>query len=280
LLLREGFVIDSANQLDQLLDKGLYRPQDNKGPDPVVGEQTVHPPNSENLSTGKHAVIDESMSTSFAESGLSPGTAIQLGTAHSPADRQYVRLIGFLEKKSLIMSHPDKDGHLVFVKDGTSFECKAFHGKRVFHFHASALRSQMQPYSYLHLTYPEKVSSMVVRGSHRISTNIIAAIAFANSANSVPCTIRDLGLSGMQIHMSRMAGEMGAGLLVAFRLTIDGEKHLFEIPAFVRRARPFVSESGFESLELGVQFTDLPAEKSRLLEIYIYRNLLAITETK
>jgi c-di-GMP-binding flagellar brake protein YcgR len=280
LLLREGFVIESMNQLELLLGSGLFRPRDVKGTDPFVSNPEINREKKPVTQTPGAIPHAEMVSIPFCETGLTPGTAIQLVSEHATTDRLIVRLIGYLDKKSLIVTHPENHGHASYVKDGTGFDCNAFHGKRVFQFRATAIRSHMQPYPYLHLTCPEKVSSMTVRGSHRIRTQIIAAISFANSAASSPCTIRDLGLTGLQIHMSPSPCEKGAEVQIAFRLNIDDEKVLFEVPARVQRVQKTQSDAGFESLELGVQFLELPLDKRRLLEIYLYRGLLAGTDPK
>lgn len=274
----EGFVIESARQLDLLPGGGLFRPRAGKSndldfTDPVA--RTQNAPSAPVVNTPSPA---ETISIPLAEMGLQPGTIILMTSEHANAECRHVRLVGYAERKSVIVSHPESEGQLLFVKNGTDFHCKGFHGKRAFHFHARAVHSQLQPYPYLHLTYPDKVSAMAVRSSHRIKTNIIASIMFEGAADGCPATIRDLGLNGGQIHLPHLMCKAGAQVQVAFRLTIDDEKQLFEIAAVVRRAQPITSEAGYTALELGVQFIDLPLEKRRLLEIHINRSLLAITD--
>lgn len=239
------------------------------GPDtcaqPAPSTPVVNPPSSAEMT-----------SMPLAEMGLQPGTIILMSSEHGNAACHHVRLVGYAEKKSVIVSHPESEGQLLFVKNGTDFHCKGFHGKRAFHFHARAMHSQLQPYAYLHLTYPDKVCSKAVRSSHRIKTSIIASVMFAGAADSIPATIRDLGLNGVQIHLPDAPCKVGAQVQLAFRLTIDDEKQLFDIAAVVKRALPVTSEAGYRALELGVQFIDLPLEKRRLLEIHVYRNLLAV----
>jgi hypothetical protein len=281
LLLRAGFVIESANQLDLLLGNGLFRPREVRGADPFVTEPDVR--SQDAAATAASALPEaqppaETISMSFADMGLQPGTTILMTSEHANAECRYVRLVGFVDRKALIVSHPENEGQLVFVKDGTIFHCKGFHGKRAFHFHATAMHSQLQPYPYLHMTYPEKVGTMAVRSSHRIKTNVIASVHFEGAAEGCPATIRDLGLNGAQVHLPRMKCPPGTPVQLAFRLTIDNEKLLFEIPSVVKRSQPIVSEAGYASQELGVQFIDLAIEKRRMLEIHVNRNLLAIVD--
>ncbi len=274
LLLCAGFVVESFDQVKRLMDAGLYRIVDgdfvrefgSMTGNPVVTEDA---PGATKLPTGK------SPQTTFVETRLPVGTAVQLTNPENEAGgRETVRLIGYFDRKSLIVSHPTRDGQIMFVKEGASYRCRAFAGKSAYAFEATVLRVALAPYPYLHLSFPSVVHTNVVRKAARIPTEIVSTSEPIGGGQSTTCTIKDLSVAGALVHSKTSIGNAGQDVSIAFRLTIDEERVLFKIDAEIRSVQPG-GESDPGTLKSGISFKNLDATLRREMEIYIYRQMVS-----
>lgn len=266
LLLREGFVIDSWRQIERLLDAGLFRATDRgaagTGKPGERGEETLHDR------------APEIVHVPFKEARIPIGTPVQLQAADAPSggDRIAVKLIGYLEKQGLIVSHPTTGGQLAFIRDGTSFRGSVFSGRTAYTFESSVIKTSLVPFPQLYLTYPLSLRSTHVRKSARINTEIIATVSPPQGA-PVTCSIRDLSLSGAMIHSSKLEAAMGDDVEIAFRISLDDAPMLIEIESHVRNIQP-AGENERGGLRFGLEFAHLGVTMQRALELYIYRQLV------
>ncbi|MEQ1914488.1 MAG: flagellar brake protein [Sideroxydans sp.] len=103
---------------------------------------------SEDLPQGKQD-ISELLSVK-----LGIGDVMQLQDFSSSKDQYYVKLIGYLNKKSVLVSHPMLGEKLVFVKKGESYLVRGFSGTKTYEFTANVINVCLTPYPYLHLSFP------------------------------------------------------------------------------------------------------------------------------
>ena len=276
LLLRQGFVLESMSQIERLIEVGLFRP-------------------AEGSMTGVHGAISagggdgqEEAPTYIAPAKLSDtgtpgvtianakfevGMAIQLSTDGFPDERNVVKLVGFLDKHSVIVTHPLKDGAVAFIKEGKEFHCRAFQKRNAYSFSTVVLKSQLAPFPYLHLSYPTNVTAVPVRKSSRIPVEIIASVGLKGRSARVPCLIRDLSLSGILIQSTEQLGEKQAILSVAFRLAVDDAPTLFELDLVVRNNMTGENDKNKGIHRAGCEFEQIDPDLRRMLELYIYREL-------
>jgi len=268
LLLCAGYVVESAHQVEQLIQAGLFRADD---------EPAASAPDFCDLET--HAVArapalatHNAMKTPFIESRLPVGTVIQLN-ADSGA-RETVLLIGYLERQSLIITHPTREGQIMFVKEGSSYHCRAFAGKNAYSFDSSVLRVAMAPFPHIHLFYPGTVFTSVIRKTVRVDTEIVATTEAIGKGRPITCTIKDLSLTGAQVQSKAPPGEIGEPVRIAFRLTLDEMPVLFEIIATVK-SKVNAIDRGKAVVRTGLQFIDLDVAVRRELELFIYRQIVS-----
>jgi c-di-GMP-binding flagellar brake protein YcgR len=270
LLLCAGFVIESYKQVERLLEAGLFR---------IITPGSIRPPSQETAqeetapeTSGSYGGIKPT-GQSFTDARLPIGTTIQItNTLADNAGREAVRLIGSYERKSLIVSHPMRDGQLMFVKEGTSYRCRAFAGKNAHAFEATVLKAALVPYPYLHLTYPAVVHTNIVRHAARVATEIVATAEASGSGKTVTTTIKDLSATGALLQSNQILTAAEGEIRVAFRLSLDGSPVLFEINAEVRSTQE--AEDGNKNvIRTGIRFLELEPTKKRDLEFYIYQQL-------
>lgn len=268
LLLREGFVVESPVQVERLLAVGLFRPTADSGVVRGVAAEAVASP--EELA---EILRIPSNIKSFESAGMAPGLPMQLTPLSFPDDRYIVKLIGYQPGNSIIVSHPTKDGKIIFIKEGIEYRCRAFNKRNAYSFECSVLKSQLLPFPYLHLSYPGGVRTEKVRASSRISIDIPASIFVGSSKSALTGMLRDLSLNGALVQSSSRIGEKGDTIRIAFRLKIDDSPTLFELDTVIRNATTDPDDTSRGVHRTGIEFPNIPTDLRRMLELYVYREL-------
>lgn len=211
---------------------------------------------------------------------LGIGDALQLQDPSADNLRYYAKLLGFLNKEGIIVSHPEKDDDLLAVEDGKSFLVRGFSGRKTYEFNAYVLASSTTPYPHLHLTFPKKVECMTMRGALRIKPKSLSGWIEPAGENVVtlkmPMIIVDMSTSGARVHSKKQFGNIGDGIKVMFRLPIDGEPQLFVIPAIIRKAYDEKlpdDQGGVEVTTYGLEFLHAEGSVRMALQSYIYKTM-------
>lgn len=216
---------------------------------------------------------------------LGIGDALQLQDTVDSNLRYYVKLIGFLNKAGIIVSHPvvsqpPQNESLLPVKDGTNFIVRGFSGRKTYAFDASVLSSNTVPYPHLHLSYPKKIESTALLAALRIKPKALAGwveLVKADSGNiKMPVTFVDMSTSGARVHAKNLFGNVGDQIKVVFCLPIDDEDQTFAIPAVLRKLyNEAPPESPGDAVEIthGLEFIQPEGNVRMALQAYIYRTM-------
>jgi Flagellar protein YcgR len=141
LLLKRGFVVETQSQLDGLAEKGLYR--DSYGSD--AGGSASRRSEDEAAERTKSEQPAE-RSVSLDEIKLGIGDPFQIQTqAEQSENRYYVKLIGYLKGKSVLVTAPQQEGNLCYIKEGQAFVVRFFSGKNAYAFTANVIRAANVP---------------------------------------------------------------------------------------------------------------------------------------
>lgn len=225
------------------------------------------------------ASADESADT-LLSLNLGIGDALQLQDHMASNRRYYVKLIGFLNKVGIIVSHPLKEGAFLPVEDGKSFLVRGFSGRKTYEFNAYVLTSSAIPYAHLHLTFPKKIECMMMRGALRITPKSLSGWVEQEGADSgvikMPMVVVDLSTSGARVHTKRQFGGMGDQVKVMLRLPIDDEEQVFSISAVIRKSytemKPEITNGG-EVMTYGLEFIQPEGSVRMALQNYIYKTM-------
>lgn len=289
LLLSHGCVVESDTVLSMLREQGMFsddsKPKSKGGllyQPSVIGSRVAEAaerrgPVTEDLPVAVAAAEmgDETL-ISFFETTLRMGDPLQLRFDDGTEDRYPVRLIGAVDKRSLLVSHPTINGRMIYVKDGQSMTVKAMRGKFAYSFDVSVLKCQLAPYPYLHLTFPNQVQCTSVRKAHRIMLNAVASVGRAGQRTRVACNMKDLSIAGMLVHIPRDLAVVGTQVEVAFRLQISGEPATFDVPGVIRNVRdPEDTVSQYRAC--GLEFAELIHAQRNALQLFIYERMLSET---
>ena len=118
--------------------------------------------------------------------------------------RHYVKVIGYLVDKSLIVTTPLVNGKVMLVREAQQIAVRLLSGSNVIAFTVSVLRSCMRPYPYLHLTYPVDLQTIMVRKAQRIGYKTTATVrdcgprgpAANDRPEAVTVSVEDMSTTG------------------------------------------------------------------------------------
>lgn len=221
------------------------------------------------VQSGKHVELSDLQSVK-----LGIGDVVQLQDFSHEKLRHYVKLIGYLHKKSVVVSHPMRDEKLLFIKKGESFLLRGFSGTRTYEFTADVVNVCLQPYPYLHLSYPAQINTVNMRAALRIKLKLVCSVCLKDSGQTTPATIEDMSLSGARIQSRTAFGTVGDKVEVSFRLPIDGVEQLLMVPATIRNVGNEAEASGAGKPVLsGLEFHQPEGIERTYLHNFIYKSM-------
>lgn len=258
LLLARGVVVETESQKKALMERGLFR--------------KVQVNDSRSNSESADRAADDLCS--FDEIKLDIGDTLQLQTQSDNGQaRYYVKLIGYLKGKSILVSTPTQDGKVLLMREGQNFVVRMFSGKSVFAFGATIFKVANVPFPHLHLTYPNNVRGLVVRRGARARVNLIAAV-MGTDGRSHAATILDLSTGGAMLTAKSPMGVKDDHLSVKFRVIVSEVEQYLTIPVVLRSVHASAATEGTTpQVQHGVQFEDLPHAEQVVLSAFVYRIL-------
>jgi hypothetical protein len=226
---------------------------------------------------GSLAPADEADNLRFIDLQLRIGDRMQLQPPKQAADdRCVVRLIGFVEGVSVLVTPPYQLNQRVQLLEGENIVVRAFTGRNAFGFATAIDKIVRHPFDYLHLAYPKEVQAMQVRKALRVKTSIIASVQPEDPlAEAVPAIIADVSSSGALLDAGVAMGEVGDMVRIAFRVRLHEVDSDLVLAAVIRnRYAEYLQEGGVESVHHGVEFLALTAAENMVLESLIYQQMV------
>lgn len=275
LLLRAGALVESQRQLEGLCENGLFRnskwdSSDTKkhGTIGLAAESK-----SGGSSGGKSAPVEKI--EDLLSIKLAIGDTVQLQDVSSDKQRTFVKLIGFTNKRSVLVSHPRQDEKLSYIKEGQGFLVRGFAGTKTYEFNTNVISVCLTPYPYLHLAYPAQVKTTNMRSAVRIKLRIVCSIESQATGLKVPAIIEDMSISGARIHCSKAFGQVGDMVTVGLRMQVAGETQVFLVSAAIRNVRDENdSQTGDKIIMHGMEFVQSQNMDLTLLQNFIYKSML------
>ncbi|MAY54643.1 MAG: hypothetical protein CMQ46_08745 [Gammaproteobacteria bacterium] len=218
---------------------------------------------SENLSSDRET--NTLMLDSFK---LAPGDMIQIQTLGvGKPERYQAKVIGIHAPLSVMAATPKSNGKLLFFREGQQVLVRCFIGRDAVAYRSQILKSNLSPFAYLHLAYPESVQSMRIRESARVAVDIVATIE--TNAGKHSARIVDLSSGGARLLCRHDALALEDEIKIAFRITPSDMDVLMKIKAIVRAINVGEADTAY-----GVQFVDLRQKEKLYLTNMVYQNLL------
>lgn len=257
LLFARGLMVETENQKRALVERGLFRRLQ-------ISDTRL------NTDSG-----DKPTETffRFEDVRLDIGDALQLQSqGDGGQSRYYVRLIGYLKGRSIIVSTPTADGKVLLMREGQAFVVRMFSGKSVFAFGATIAKVANVPFPHLHLSYPSEVRGLVVRSGARARVNLICAVTGADG-RSHAASLVDLSVGGAMLTAKGPIGGKDDGLSIKFRVVVNDVEEYLTVPAILRSVHAAAADSEISQVNHGVQFGELPHSDKVVLSAFVYRTL-------
>jgi c-di-GMP-binding flagellar brake protein YcgR len=201
------------------------------------------------------------------------GDVLQLQDYSAEKTRHYVKLMGFLNKKSVLVSHPMNEDKLLFVKKGESFLVRGFSGTKTYDFSSDVINVCLAPYPYLHLSFPTQINAVSMRSAMRIKIRLVCSIKHKAAERPVTATIDDMSISGARIQSKLPIGKLGDEIEVSFRIPLDGADQLLMVPAIIRNQSKDTEAVGETNQVTGLEFVQSDGNERNVLQYFIYKNL-------
>lgn len=253
VLFERGRIIDNPQVLTQLLKLGLYRIAPERPDESAEGRQ------------------NERGTSSLKKFHLAPGDSVQLQPLQKGDNKRFqVKVIGCYAPVSVLVTAPAHAGKLAFVREGQPFLVRGFVGKDAVAYKTKVLKSNLAPFAYLHLAYPDSVQSMRIRNSARVALELITSIS-RNGGKVTSATMVDLSLGGARIMSVTSFGTVGDEVELAFRINPAGLDVYLKLNARIR----IVNEDDPDGqVSTGLEFVNLSEQDRLYLSSMVYQNLV------
>jgi c-di-GMP-binding flagellar brake protein YcgR len=188
----------------------------------------------------------------------------------------YVKVIGFLSDRSVLVTTPEKGGKPMHVREGRAVLARSYSGGEAHGFTCTVLRSCIQPYAYLHLTYPTKIEPMLERAASRVRAALAVSVR-PPEGHDVPAVIRDISGTGAQLLAAAAVGRSGDRVVIRVRFPLEtiGD-HAVDLPALVRNQQEEDEVRGsLWRYRCGVEFEPLDKQSTLILRAYLYERFAA-----
>jgi c-di-GMP-binding flagellar brake protein YcgR len=214
---------------------------------------------------------------------LSVGDALQLQyypCKISDTERFYVRVIGFLNGQSIITTIPTDQGKVLPISENDVFAVRLLAGNSVQAFVCSIIKKSVTPYRYIHLSYPKKLESKIVRQAQRAMTKIIATVQNEEPGKSEIKTksalISDMSTAGALIESEAEIGEVGDTITTLAKIKVADIEDYVTLSAIIRRIIPKKDDS--DRFKYGIQFVALEDKDKLTIHGFVYEQIAKANE--
>jgi c-di-GMP-binding flagellar brake protein YcgR len=240
LLLARGQVVSDPRALDALVERGLFVNPRWNSDDVMVVERDDEDDSEGELQPAPEfrgmPPLTDGKAQSKKTRPLAAWRMLRMWSEGGSADdAMSVKLIGVHEGKSIVITAPERDGRLAFVKEGVMFHFRGFSGELVYEFNAPVQKVRFEPYPYLHVGWPQgwQVGKRRLREARRVRTEV-PCILYRDPATTsafVKGVLTDLSTGGAALQLKDPINGLNDLVRLAFRLQVAGQQVLFEIDA-------------------------------------------------
>jgi len=191
-------------------------------------------------------------------------------------ERLNAKVIGHAPGKSLIITAPHLNGKLPILKENQPFIARMLQGNNVYGFESAVLKYYSIPFPHVHLRHPKDVERIVVRGSRRVSTEVVVSITTPSSDKPLSVSMLNTSATGALLQTRHEVGELNDEVSISVELEVVNIKKYLRIKAIIRNiSTPEDRDTpGDELNKYGVQFMDLSEDNKLIVNAYVYEQIV------
>jgi c-di-GMP-binding flagellar brake protein YcgR len=261
------------------LPKDLAVAHDIRQAGEAAGRESLSALNEQAVAAAQSA---EDAAFTFESMKMKVGDRLQVQLpARFTADRIIVRLIGYINNLSLLVTPPrEANGLRMQLEENDELVVRVFTSQNAFGFSATVAKVIKLPFEYLHLSFPSEVRGMVIRKAPRVKTRIICSVvAEQSTGESATGILTNLSANGALLTASRaLAGKSGM-IKLAFRVMLHGTEAFLNISAIVRAQFVDDTPANPNPASHGLEFVDLQPKDYLVLQSMIYQQMIEQPQT-
>ncbi len=263
IVFARGDIINSRQQLESLMSKGLFQDTDAA---PQTREE------------GDLAEFNEVAPFGiFPPAGIKPqiGELVQIRLPNRmPQNYYYVHLIGYINKRSLLISRPVVTGIPFLAHEGEPIEVRMVTGNNIYAFMTTIQRLCIIPTQYMHLDFPDEVRTQKLRKSPWAKVNLNVTVTNAKG-DLEAARLVNLSPDGAQLHGSPTLGKPGQPVNLTWQANMDELTSTLNLVATILHVQPPEPSRLTEShlLEYGIRFQKTKPDVAIWLNALVYRHI-------
>lgn len=221
---------------------------------------------------------DNPLQTESEELALDIGDVLQLQFLPDESHaRHYVKVIGYIPDKSLLVTTPHVNGRVMLVREGQRIAVRSMSGVNIIAFTANVLRSCARPYPYLHLSFPNDLQCVALRTAQRVTFDLEADVRDCTPGSQQSHTntvkIDDMSTSGALLVSSHPLGDIKTLISVTMQLQVANAVEKFVTVAIIRNVRERQKDNGEIEYMYGIQFQLAGRKDEILLHAFVYEQM-------
>lgn len=217
---------------------------------------------------------------SFHDMNLGVGDRLQIQCPDKVGgERSFVRIVGYLEQTSLIVTSPCRQGVRVPLLEHDPLVVRAFSRQSAFAFTTEVRHVSHRPFEHLHLAFPVAVQGTMVRKSPRVRTSIACELGVAgSSALTQAGHIENLSASGALIIAERPLGQIGTRVRLVFELEVHALRSALDLEAEIvcQNPHPGPDDAQGFGFQHGLEFRAPQPSDLQLLKAYVYQRIIEV----
>jgi c-di-GMP-binding flagellar brake protein YcgR len=210
------------------------------------------------------------------------GESLQLQFVASDEMRYTAKVVGYLSGKSLVVTTPVVNGHVMPISEGKEIVVRLMSGNEIVGFTVSVLAVSVRPYAHLHLSFPQNVQAVTVRKALRVELNMaaltrtcltdVSEIDPQQEAQAI--TIKDMSTSGALLIADKALAKEGQQIIISMNMEVaDGSDKVFLV-AVVRNIRTERGEKVGQRIYFhGVELRLKGRAQSVLVHAFVYQRI-------
>lgn len=220
---------------------------------------------------------------SFHDMNLAVGDRLQIQCPDKVGgERSFVRIIGYLEHASLIVSSPCRNGLRVPLIERDPLVVRAFSRQSAFAFTTEVRHISHRPFEHLHLAFPTRIQGTMVRKSPRVRANIPCDVTVIGADAPLQVGhIDNLSASGALINALRPLGQVGSRVRLVFELDVHALQSAVELEAEIvcLHRNPGIDDPEGGGYQHGVDFQSPRPADLQLLKAFVYQRIIEVPQS-